>query len=151
MNNDAADTLNDLILMNNDRMKGYQRAIKDIGPRDADLKGIFKELADQSALFNAALIREVEGGGFRAETESSVSGRLHRVWMDIKSALSGSSRKTILEECEKGEDASKETYRDALHEDNGLSNEQRELIAAQAAIQAESHTRIRQLRDEARI
>lgn len=149
MNATAAETLNDLILVNNDRIQGYQRAIRDTAVKDDDLKAVFKEMIDQSQLFNRDLIREVEAGGFKAETETSVSGKMHRAWIDIKLTFSGNSRKSLLTECEKGEDAAKEVYSEALHEDNGLSNTQRELVAAQAMALQLSHSQIKALRDAA--
>lgn len=149
MNATAAETLNDLILVNNDRIQGYQRAIRDTAVKDDDLKAVFKEMIDQSQLFNRDLIKEVEAGGFMAETETSVSGKMHRAWIDIKLTFSGNSRKSLLAECEKGEDAAKEVYSEALHEDNGLSNTQRELVAEQATALQLSHTQIKALRDAA--
>jgi uncharacterized protein (TIGR02284 family) len=39
--------------------------------------------------------------------EGSSSGTLHRMWLDVKATFSGHDRKSILEECERGEDAIK--------------------------------------------
>jgi uncharacterized protein (TIGR02284 family) len=148
MQQTAIETLNDLILINNDRIKGYERAIKDSKSKYEDLNALFKEMISQSRKFNEALMNLVRMAGFQPETEGSLSGKLHRTWMDIKTTFTGNSRKTLLIECERGEDASKEAYNEALREDNDLTDAQRELIATQAKEQNESHDKIKALRDE---
>ncbi|WP_118973133.1 ferritin-like domain-containing protein [Taibaiella koreensis] len=148
MQQTATETLNDLILINNDRIKGYERALKDNRSREADLDILFREMIEQSQRFNTALTALVQQGGSQPETEGSLSGKLHRAWMDFKTTFTGHNRKNLLIECERGEDASKEAYNEALHEDNGLTDEQREIIAGQAREQSDSHDRIKALRDE---
>lgn len=147
MRQTAIETLNDLILINNDRMKGYERALKDT--KDDDLKALFRNMIEQSRRFNIDLVEQVEYEGAKAETETSVSGKLHRTWMDIKATFSGHNRRSLLIECEKGEDASKEAYNEALHEDSGLSSKQLDIIALQAEELHVSHNKIKALRDEA--
>jgi uncharacterized protein (TIGR02284 family) len=149
MQQTAIETLNDLILMNNDRIKGYERALKDNKSKYEDLVLLFREMIGQSIQFNEELKALVSAAGSQPETESSLSGKLHRTLMDFRAAFTGNIRKRLLIECEKGEDASKETYNEALHEDNGLTDAQREIIAAQAKAQSASHDRIKALRDEA--
>lgn len=144
----AIETLNDLILINNDRIKGYERALKDNRSREADLDAVFREMIEQSQRFNAALTDLVQQAGSQPETEGSFSGKLHRAWMDFKTTFTGHNRKHLLIECERGEDASKEAYNEALHEDNGLNDAQREIIATQAREQSASHDRVKAMRDE---
>ena len=148
MQQTAIETLNDLILMNNDRIKGYERALKDNKSKHEDLNILFREMIEQSLQFNEELTALVRASGSEPETEGSLSGKLHRTLMDFRAAFAGNIRKRLLIECEKGEDASKETYNEALHEDNGLNDAQREIIAAQAKAQSISHDRIKALRDE---
>jgi uncharacterized protein (TIGR02284 family) len=149
MEQHAADTLNDLILINNDRIKGYEQVLKNLKPEDRDLEIPFLQLEAQSRHFNDQLTKLVLDSGLPPETGTSVSGRLHRRWMDIKATFSGNSRESLLIECERGEDASKEAYGDALHEDNMLNDLQLNVIATQAAQQLSGHDQIKALRDEA--
>lgn len=149
MEQNAVDTLNDLILINNDRTKGYELVLKNLKPEDEDLKSLFLELEAQSRQFNEQLTNLVSKSGLQPETSTSVSGRLHRRWMDIKAAFFGNSRESLLIECERGEDASKEAYNEALHDDNMLNELQLNVIATQAAQQKISHDQIKALRDEA--
>jgi uncharacterized protein (TIGR02284 family) len=43
--------------------------------------------------------------GGTATEGTTTSGKLFRVWMDIKSAMTGSDRKAIINSCEYGEEA----------------------------------------------
>lgn len=143
----GVEVLNDLLLVNNDRIKGYERALKETKEQDFDLKQLFQEIIAQTKRFNDELRSLVEKAGAMAETQTSISGRLHRVWMDIKTTLSGSKRKILLAECERGEDASKEAYSEALHGEHKLTNEQIDLLTQQADEQELVHNRIRDLRN----
>ena len=41
---EIVDVLNDLVMINNDRITGYQRAVKELKPGDADLKSLFDQI-----------------------------------------------------------------------------------------------------------
>lgn len=143
----AIEVLNDLIEINNDRIDGFNRAAKDLGEGDADLKAVFDKFANDSRQNSQELSSAVGQAGGEVETGNSVSGSLHRAWLDVKATFSGQDRKAILQECERGEDAIKKAYRDALVEDNGLTAEQRQLIIKQQAGVSEGHDSIKALRD----
>lgn len=145
----AAEVLNDLILMNNDRIKGYQRTMQNLKPQDEDLRELFQHIIAQTRGFNEALTEEVVKLGAKAETHTSVSGKLHLTWIGIKATFTGHNRKALLAECERGEDASKATYLEALHGDSDLSAAQWELISAQAEEMKLVHDQIKSLRDQA--
>ncbi len=149
MRTPAVEVLNDLILMNNDRIRGYTNTTKSLKDRDADLKIIFKEIIDETRQFNIALAAEVEKLGAAAETHTSVSGKLHLTWIRIKATFTGHNRKALLAECERGEDAIRQAYLEALNESSDLSLDQWELISDQAEKSNLIHNRIKMLRDEA--
>jgi hypothetical protein len=65
----------------------------------------------------------------RPETGGSASGALHRGWVSLRGSVAGYSDKTMLEECERGEDVALERYRDAL--DEALPDQVRMLIERQ--------------------
>jgi uncharacterized protein (TIGR02284 family) len=143
----SVEVLNDLIEINNDRIDGFTRAGKDLGEGDADLKAVFDKFASDSLQNVQELSQAVGQAGGDLETGNSVSGTLHRAWIDVKATFSGHDRKAILSECERGEDAIKKAYRDALSEDNGLSPEQVTLLVNQQQVINEGHDRIKALRD----
>jgi len=147
MSTTGVQVLNDLLLINNDRIKGYEQALKETRDKDADLRALFSDMIGQTRKFNEQLKRLVEKAGAMPEMETSVSGRLHRAWIDLKAAFTGKSRKGLLAECERGEDASKEAYNEALHGGNELTEEQIDVLTQQAEEQQISHDRIKSIRD----
>lgn len=143
----AIEVLNDLIEINNDRIDGFDRASKELGEGDSDLKSLFSKFASDSRRNVQELSAAVSQAGGEVETGNSASGTIHRAWLDVKATFSGHDRKSILEECERGEDAIKKAYRDALTEDNGLSTQYSQLIVQQQQVINEGHDRIKALRD----
>lgn len=67
--------------------------------------------------------------GEEPETGGSSTGTIHRAWLDVKATFSGHDSKSILQECERGEDAIKKAYKVALTTDSGLSPEYYDLIS----------------------
>lgn len=142
----STDTLNELIEINNDRVAGFEKAIADIKDPNTDLKAVFQEYADQSRQFSQELTGIVSREGGEAETGTSASGSLHRAWIDVKSLFGASDREGILNEAERGEDAIKKAYSDALR-DGELSSDAQSAVSAQATQINAAHDRIKALRD----
>ena len=138
--------LNDLILINNDRVVGYQKAIEELKKEDNDLKLLFQEKVNQSNEFKTELTQKVIETGHEVVTGTTNSGKIYRVWMDVKAFFGGSERKVVLDNCEDGEDAALAAYNDALTTE-GLSTEIRSLITNHHAALKISHNRIKALRD----
>ena len=70
--------------------------------------------------------------------------------MDVKSGISSSERKSVLEECEYGEDAAQKAYEKALEPDNDLPADLRSLIQEEKRNLKNSHDTIRNYRDRQR-
>lgn len=140
------ENLNDLIQIHNDRIQGFERALKDIEEQDTDLKSLFSAMANQSQQLKAELATEVAALGGNIESDTSFSGSIHRAWINLKSSLGGDDRKSILASCEFGEDAILKSYRSAL-EDGDLPAYVREIVERQATEIKESHDQIKTLRD----
>lgn len=141
-----AEILNDLIQINNDRVAGYEKAIEELQSEDADLKTLFVKMIGESHTYKMALATEVQALGEEAETGTTNSGKIYRAWMDVKAIFSGHDRKTVLNNCEFGEDAAQKAYKMALEED-GISADLRALITEQKASLRISHDEIKALRD----
>lgn len=139
------DILNDLIQINNDRVAGFEKAIADIKEENFDLKELFREYASQSRQYSQELSALAARNG-NPETGTSVSGSLHRAWIDVKSIFGASDRESILSEAERGEDAIRKAYSDALS-DGGLSREAQQTVSSQATAINAAHDRIKALRD----
>jgi uncharacterized protein (TIGR02284 family) len=140
----TASVLNSLIETCKDGQEGFRSAAEDV--KSAPLKTLFQELSMQRAQFISQLQSLVAGLGEDTEKKGSVSGALHRGWIDLKSALTSGNEHSILAECERGEDSAVEEYREALDHDE-LPPNVREIVAQQyLAVQA-AHDRVRDLRD----
>ena len=149
MKGNTINAFNDLILINNDRLKEYQLVLEEAHKENQDLEIVFLNIISQIEKFNHQLRQLVESNGSRAETESSVSGMLHRSWLNFKFSLKSHNRKYMLIACEHCEDVTKEAYKEVLYSDNDMTQEQREIISNQLVEQDMSHKMIKALRDKA--
>ena len=140
------ETLNDLVQINNDRIQGYTKAIEELKPEDSDLKTLFVKMIGESHKLKLALATEVEVLGQDVAEGTTNSGKIYRAWMDVKAVFTGHDRKTVLNNCEAGEDAAQKAYKSALQEDD-LSANLRTLITEQKAQLRASHDEIKALRD----
>ena len=147
INENTIEVLNDLIRINNDRIDGYEKAIAEVEDIDIDLKGIFQKMANESRENVSELSGQVATLGGEMATGTTSSGKIYRVWMDIKATFTGHDRQSVLESCEYGEDAAQEAYDDALASDAELSVDLRQIITSQKASLLESHDLIKKYRD----
>ena len=81
------------------------------------------------------------------EKSSSVAGSMHRAWMNVKSAVTNRDRRAILAECERGEDAAVDAYKDAMKKE--LPAPIHEIVSRQSSEVKSAHDKIRALRDAA--
>lgn len=142
------DVINDLIEINNDRTAGFEKTIADIKDENIDLSGLFQGYAEQSRK-NGQQLAALVGNVDEVETGNSVSGKLHRAWIDVKSLFGGNDRAGILSEAERGEDAIKKAYKDALA-GGDLPVNALEIINSQALEINEAHDEIKALRNAAK-
>lgn len=143
----AISVLNDLIEINNDRSNGFEKAIEDLGEGNTDLKAVFEKLAQESKKNSLELASAVQQHGAEAESGTSATGAIHRAWIDVKATFTGHDRKSVLQECERGEDAIKKAYQTALEPDSGLSGEFTQLVSGQQPAVIAGHNQIQALRD----
>jgi len=129
-NNTTIEVLNDLIEINNDRIAGYQKAIEESKPADTDLEVFFLSMISQSHQIKNALATEVQTLGGAAANGTTVKGNIYRAWMDVKAVFTGHDRKTVLSNCQAGEDAAQKAYQSALEQD-GIPAYIRAMLAEQ--------------------
>ena len=86
--------------------------------------------------------------GGKPASNGSALGAVHRGWLDLKAAVTGRDDKTILEECESGEDVAQSRYADALKKD--LPPEVHTLVEKQYHGVIEIHNQVKALRDQYR-
>jgi uncharacterized protein (TIGR02284 family) len=146
-NTKLAEVLNDLIQINNDRIEGYQKAINEADDIDVDLKAMFTKMENDSRDHVRELSSVVEDLGETPTDGTTVSGKVYRAWMDVKTAFSAKERQSILELCEFGEDAAQKAYNDALASDADMSTDVRKLITSQQQSLRTAHGVIKKYRD----
>ncbi len=140
--------LNDLIMINNDRIAGYERAINEAKDLDVDLKAMFEGMIRESQQYKNELAEKYQSaGGEQVEESTTNSGKIYRAWMDVKATFTGSDRKAILSSCEFGEDAWRRAYEAALNAEGELDAETRSLITEQYNAEKKSHDLIKKYRD----
>ncbi len=139
--------LNDLIRINHDRVVGYEKAIDELKNEDADLKALFQRYITESRQYAQELTQEVARLGGDPADGTTNSGKIYRVWMDLKAAIAGKDRKTILDNCEFGEDAAQKAYDLALNSDADLEPSLRDLVVRQKAVLKTGHDEVKRLRD----
>ena len=144
---DLIEVLNDLIRINNDRTEGYHKAVEELKPTDIDLKTMFTNMANTSVQYANALSAEVRNLGGTPATDSTQSGKLYRVWMDIRSGMSARDRKSVLALCEFGEDAALKAYNLALESDAEIPADVRQVIMEQKSSLQNSHDVVKRYRD----
>lgn len=143
---DSITALNELIEINNDRIAGYKTAIAET--KDSDLRLTFTQLMATSEKNLSELIEAVYNLGGTPEESTTVAGKIYRVWMDAKAALTGEDRHQILSSCEYGEDVALRTYEHVLDKHNDeLSAQHLELVRAQRAKMQQDHDKVKAMRD----
>lgn len=137
-NNEAlADTLNELIRINFDRVYGYEKAAAETEQVDIDLKAIFNEYADMSRGYITHWQQQVRSLGEEPSSDSTVRGKVYRVWMDVKSAVTNHDRESILNSCAFGEQAAIDAYEEALSTNTHLPDQHRvEIVNQKSKLQA---------------
>jgi uncharacterized protein (TIGR02284 family) len=140
--------LNDLIEINNDRVVGYQKSIEELKEGNADLRTLFHRYMQESSQYANELRHEVTRlGGEPTKDGTTNSGKIYRVWMDLKAVVTGHDRKTVLANSEFGEDAAQKAYEMALNGDVELEMPLRELLVSQKAKLKVGHDEVKRLRD----
>lgn len=109
------DALNDLITTNYDAERGYKESAEDV--KDARLKSWFREYAQQRYDFGHELKAEISQLGGTPDKGTSLAADAHRMWIDIKSAVSGNNEKAVIDEVIRGENTAVEQYDEVLQHD----------------------------------
>lgn len=150
INKESISILNDLIETSKDGEKGFQTSAEDI--KRPDVKAFFLSRSAEIATAVRELQAEVRALGGDPETSSSVSGTLHRAWVDLKSTLTGKDDVAVLNEVERGEDVALKAYKEARQKaiEKNLPAAVTSLIDKQLQGVQANHDKVKTLRDAAR-
>lgn len=143
-NKEVVSTLKDLIQTLEDGKEGFKLAAE--ATDNADMRTLFLHYSMQRAQFSTEL-HHLSGlyGDEAEDTASSLTGALHRGWLNLRSALNGGDPGAILAECERGEDHAVAEYRKAI--DLPLPTDVIHAIGAQSLEIKAAHDKVKYLRD----
>ncbi len=147
-NESTVDVLNDLVQINNDRIEGYEKALKELPATDTELRMLFTTMISESHHYKLALVEELQVLGGTSERSTTTSGKIYRAWMDVKAVFTGRDRKSILENCETGEEAAQKAYRTALEPGTELPMFIKDLVLTQQQSLKASQDKITFLHDQ---
>jgi uncharacterized protein (TIGR02284 family) len=145
-NDDVIDELNTLIETCKDGEYGFRTCAEHV--KSTQLREIFTSRADDCRRGATELQSLITRLGGDADKGSSVSGTIHRGWVNLKGMLTGDSDQAALNECERGEDAALGRYRDAIKK--ALPEDIALVVQRQYEGVKRNHDQIRSLRDQMR-
>jgi len=131
MNNDKSiPVLNDLLNITNDRIAGFSKVEDKVWETHSDLKAVYDDMVSRSVDMKNDLINLISLKGGEADNSTSVSGAIHRAWIDVKNAFAADKDESTLENVVFGEKAAIEAYENAL-ESGDLCPESTTLVSDQ--------------------
>jgi len=140
---DVIGTLNDLIETCMDGEEGFRTCADSV--TNPQLKAFFEQKAERCRIGAGQLQQKVRELGGDPERGGSMSGAVHRFWVNIRSRIAGMDEHAVLDECERGEDSAKRAYEEALQED--LPADVRTLIGKQYREVKMNHDSVREMRN----
>jgi uncharacterized protein (TIGR02284 family) len=130
-------TTQDLVKIAEDGKEGYAKAAKELADSDRpELAPIFQRFSDQRAGFSADLQALAASYGDSVKETGSAAAPLHRGWMALRDAITGSGTDSTIKTALQGEDHAVEAYEKALKEDISSDTRtlaDRQLVAIQSA------------------
>jgi uncharacterized protein (TIGR02284 family) len=146
--NSTLELLNDLVVINNDRIEGYEKSLSELkeSGEHTDWEPMFLRFIDDSRRYRMQIGTEIQTLGKNIEQGTSTSGKLHRAWIAVKETFTGHDEHSLLEEIERGEDAIKDMYEDALNSED-LPAYIIDMLDEQLQEILEAHEEIKALRD----
>ena len=139
----ATVVLNDLIKINNDRITCYQQALDQSTNLDSDLKRLFKEIIADGQKYKQELkdkIKELDGN---PKDGLTLSGMVHRAWVDLKVTFTGNTRNAMISFCEYNEEIAQHAYTAALNVCAEMNKEVYTLVESQISALRASYDSLR--------
>lgn len=109
----------DLLNLNRTSAKGYQEAADEV--KSSELKSQLNQYSQQRSQFVSQLEQQANQLGITAQNDTTLesvatdaAAAVHRGWINVKSAITGSDDSSILSTCETGEESALKAYDTAL-------------------------------------
>lgn len=123
-------TTQDLVKIAEDGREGYAKGAAELTDSDRpELATTFTRFSEQRGAFSAELKALAAKYGDAVEDKGSAAAALHRGWMAVRDAVTGSGPESVLKTALQGEDHAVHAYEKALTED--ISSETRALAQRQ--------------------
>ncbi len=143
INEDAVDTLNDLLEICRDGEYGFTECAAHT--KASDLKLVLGQRAQDCKAASADLTALIRQMGGKCDEGGTAMGAIHRGWVAAKGTITGYSDLDMLNECERAEDVALAHYRKALNQN--LPEAAHALVKQQAGGAQRNHDQIKALRD----
>lgn len=139
--------LNDLLQITNDRIEGFGKVEGKIWEQYPDIKAEYDRMISQSKMMKNELINMINEKGGNPDDSSSLTGSLHRTWIDIKNSFTiGNIEESTLANVVFGEQAAMKAYQNAL-ETGDLCQESKELVTEQLHSLQISHEQFKKIEE----
>lgn len=139
-------TTQDLVKIAEDGKEGYAKGAKELTGSDRpELAATFTKFSEQRASFSTELQALAAAYDDTVKETGSPAAALHRGWMAVRDAVSGSGPQSVLKTALQGEDHAIEAYEKALRED--ISSDTRTVAHRQLAEIQTARTELRRLLD----
>jgi uncharacterized protein (TIGR02284 family) len=144
-NSGLVDTLRETGKIVRDSEEGYRHAANDID--DWQLRSMFLELARVRSEQGDEIDRLLQRfGGEAVPKGGSTSGTMHRVFVDLKAAITGNSRRAVIDEVARGESYAEAVFDKALRAD--LPMDVQQIIRRHHNSVRDSRDRVRRMQQE---
>lgn len=139
------ETLNELIKTTIDSVDGYRAAAEDANT--GQFQSVFVARANEREEITGRLQSQVRQLGGEPTENGSVAAGAHRLFMNLRDALTSYDDAAVVAEVERGEDHIKNRYETALT-DLDLSSETKELIGQCFESVKDGHDQMRDLKND---
>lgn len=121
----AEQQLNRLLTRNYDAEKGYQEVAEKV--EHPEMRSFMMNNAKQRYDFGHELKDIMGDMSIKPDKGTSISGDVHRAWLNVKDLISKQSDEAILDEAERGEEYAIEDYENAISNAELSPNNKRKL------------------------
>ena len=136
--------LNDLLEKTYDAEKGFKKASENVN--NPSLKNYFRNKAQERYNFGHELKTELRSFNQDIDKGGSLTGTVHRAWMDVKALFSADNEESMLEEAIRGEKAAVNEYEEVINE-TSLPLSTKSILQSQKNIISEGLSKINALED----
>lgn len=114
-NQEETSVLNDLLHVINDRIEGFEKVEGKIWEGYPDVKPEYAKIISLTKVMKNELLNLITENGGEAADSGSVTGAIHRTWIDIKNSFTiGNTEESTLQNVIFGEKAAADAYQSAI-------------------------------------